>query len=158
MLRARAKRTARLHHATVDKKARVVSALYEQEPNASAQRRSLVSVVMPCYNAAPFLRQAVDSVMQQSYDDVELVLIDDGSSDESPAIAAELARQHAERIRLLRTDRKGPYPARNAGLAYTRGEFVAFLDADDYWAPDFVARLHAALVGSASHGAVTLPD
>lgn len=108
----------------------------------------LISVVMPCYNAAPYLRQAVDSVMQQSYDEVELILVDDGSSDPSPGIAAELQQRHANRIRLLHTDRKGPYPARNAGLSRARGQFVAFLDADDYWSVDFLAELHAVLVRS----------
>jgi glycosyltransferase involved in cell wall biosynthesis len=103
---------------------------------------------MPCYNAAPYLRQAVDSVMLQSYGDVELVLIDDGSSDDSPIIAEDLARQYAGRISFLRSDRKGPYPARNAGLSHARGEFVAFLDADDYWTTDFVDRLHTTLAGS----------
>jgi glycosyltransferase involved in cell wall biosynthesis len=103
---------------------------------------------MPCYNAAPYLRQAVDSVMRQTYADVELVLIDDGSSDDSPRIAEDLAREHTGRIRFLRTDRKGPYPARNVGLAQAQGELVAFLDADDYWTTDFVEKLHAALVRS----------
>jgi glycosyltransferase involved in cell wall biosynthesis len=125
-----------------------VSSLSEQGTKAPAPRRSLVSVVMPCYNAAPYLRQAVDSVMQQSYADVELVLIDDGSSDDSQIIAADLAQRYAGRISSLRTDRKGPYPARNVGLSRAQGEFVAFLDADDYWTTDFIGKLHAALVGS----------
>ena len=103
---------------------------------------------MPCYNAAPYLRQAVESVMRQTHDQVELVLIDDGSSDDSPIIAQELVRQHAGRIRLLRTDRQGPYLARNVGLTQAQGEFIAFLDADDYWTADFLAKLHVALVAS----------
>jgi len=103
---------------------------------------------MPCYNAAPYLRQAVESVIRQSYEQVELVLIDDGSSDDSPLIAEELARQHSGRIQLLRTDRQGPYPARNVGLTRAQGEFIAFLDADDYWTTDFLAKLHVALVAS----------
>ena len=108
----------------------------------------LVSVIMPCYNAAPYVQQAIDSVLCQSYGDVELIFVDDGSSDASPAIAADLARQHPGRITLLRTNRAGPYPARNFGLAHAHGEFVAFLDADDYWANDFLEKLHSKLIAA----------
>ncbi|HTS21087.1 MAG TPA: glycosyltransferase [Casimicrobiaceae bacterium] len=100
---------------------------------------------MPCYNAHDYLEQAVDSVMAQSLADLELVIVDDGSDDGSPATAKRLAQRHSGRIMLLGTQRQGPYPARNAGLARAAGEFVAFLDADDYWASDFLAKLHSAL-------------
>jgi glycosyltransferase involved in cell wall biosynthesis len=103
---------------------------------------------MPCFDAAPYLSHAIESVLQQSYRDLELIVVDDGSSDASPDIAARMARDHPGRITLLRTGREGPYPARNAGLASARGEFVAFLDADDYWAQDFVATLHSSLTGT----------
>jgi glycosyltransferase involved in cell wall biosynthesis len=103
---------------------------------------------MPCFNAAPYLRQAAESVLSQSYGDVELILVDDGSTDESPAIARQLANRQPERITLLHSDREGPYPARNRGLARARGECVAFLDADDYWSVDFLAKLYAALARS----------
>jgi len=100
---------------------------------------------MPCYNAAPFLEEAVASALDQSYRNVELILVDDGSTDVSPAIAAGLAQRYAGRMTLLQSRREGPYPARNFGLARARGEYIAFLDADDYWSPDFVAKLHAAV-------------
>ena len=110
-------------------------------------RNALVSVIMPCYDAAPYVQQAIESVLCQSYGDVELIFVDDGSSDASPAIATDLARQHT-RITLLCTDRAGPYPARNFGLAHAHGEFVAFLDADDYWANDFLEKLHLRLIAA----------
>jgi glycosyltransferase involved in cell wall biosynthesis len=113
-------------------------------------QRGLISVIMPCYNAAPYLRQAVESVLGQAYRDFELIVVDDGSNDGSPGIAASLVEQHAERMRLFRTEREGPYPARNVGLSRAKGEFVAFLDADDYWTGDFLTKLHAALVDSAA--------
>ncbi len=103
---------------------------------------------MPCFDAAPYLGQAIESVLGQSYRDVELIVVDDGSTDGSPDIAASLAQGHPGRIALLRTNREGPYPARNVGLSRARGEFAAFLDADDYWSRDFVERLHSALVDS----------
>lgn len=111
-------------------------------------RDGLISVVMPCYNAAPYLQQAIESVLGQSYRDVELLVVDDGSDDGSQDLGAELAEQRPGRVSLLRTNRKGPYPARNVGLSRAQGEFVAFLDADDYWALDFLHKLHSALVGT----------
>jgi glycosyltransferase involved in cell wall biosynthesis len=108
----------------------------------------LISVVMPCYNAAPHLAEAAASALDQTYDNVELIIVDDGSTDASPDIEADLARQHAGRISLLHTERVGPYPARNLGLRRARGEFVAFLDADDWWEATALEKLHAALVGA----------
>ena len=102
---------------------------------------SIISVVMPCYNAAPYVAEAVASVMGQSYGNVELIVVDDGSSDDSVALVQRLAEQHPGRINLFHTSRLGPYPARNLGLRKCRGEFVAFLDADDWWLPDALEKL-----------------
>jgi glycosyltransferase involved in cell wall biosynthesis len=106
----------------------------------------LVSVVMPCFNAAPYLAEAMESALRQSYRNVELILVDDGSTDDSQAVATRLAAQYTGQVTRLATRREGPYPARNVGLSHARGEFVAFLDADDYWGADFLEKLHAALV------------
>jgi hypothetical protein len=113
----------------------------------------LISVVMPCFNAAPYLTEAIESALGQSYSNVELILVDDGSTDASPNIAAGLARKYSERVTLLQSQRLGPYPARNLGLQRARGEFIAFLDADDWWAPTALAKLHAALVGARADAA-----
>jgi len=107
----------------------------------------LISVVMPCYNAAPYLTEAVESALHQSYGNVELILVDDGSTDASPGIAAGLAERYSGRITLLHARRAGPYPARNLGLQSARGEFIAFLDADDWWDSTALEKLHTALVG-----------
>jgi len=104
----------------------------------------LISVIMPCYNAQAFLRQAVDSVLGQSYTRVELIVIDDGSTDQSKEILAE----YGDRILTLQQSNCGPYPARNAGLQVAKGELVAFLDADDYWSPEFLQKLSGAMAGS----------
>lgn len=98
--------------------------------------RPLISVIMPCFNAAPYVTQAVESALGQTYGNVELIVVDDGSSDGSDAILARLADAHAGRLQLLFTSRAGPYPARNVGLKHARGEYIAFLDADDWWLPD----------------------
>lgn len=109
--------------------------------------RPLVSVVMPCFNAARYVAQAAGSALGQSHGNVELIVIDDGSTDASPEVVSELTRAHPDRVHLLHAQRVGPYPARNLGLAQVRGEFVAFLDADDWWLPDALEKLLAALVG-----------
>jgi glycosyltransferase involved in cell wall biosynthesis len=108
----------------------------------------LISVVMPCFNAAAYLAEAVGSVFGQTYGNVELVLVDDGSTDDSPRIARELEERHAGRLTLLHAERVGPYPARNLALRQVRGELVAFLDADDWWDASALGKLHAAMVAA----------
>lgn len=105
-----------------------------------------VSVIMPCYNSAPFVAEAVKSALQQTHRTLEVIVVDDGSSDGSAEIVQCLAAENRDRVQCLRQQRKGPYPARNLGLRHARGEFVAFLDADDYWAPDCIEKLHGALI------------
>jgi len=113
---------------------------------ADARARPLVSVIMPCFNAAPYVNEAVSSVLGQTYGNVELVVVDDGSTDGSDTILTELAGVHPDRIRLLHSNRLGPYPARNLALRQADGELIAFLDADDWWLPETLEKLHAALV------------
>jgi glycosyltransferase involved in cell wall biosynthesis len=105
----------------------------------------LISVVMPCYNAAAFVEEAVNCVMNQTYPDFELIVVDDGSTDGSTAILQQLATQYSPRMTVLFQERMGPYPARNLGLEHARGGRIAFLDADDYWTPDALEKLAAAI-------------
>ena len=111
----------------------------------------LVSVIMPSYNSAEFVVDAVNSVLAQAYRPIELFIVDDGSSDESPEILADLAQQNAGTVRIFRQPNRGPYPARNLGLTHAQGEFIAFLDADDYWNPSFLTKLIGALDDSRIH-------
>lgn len=106
---------------------------------------SRISVIMPCYNAAAFVEEAVSCVMNQTYPDVELIVVDDGSTDGSADILQDLVARFAPRMRLHFQDRQGPYPARNLALKHALGGYVAFLDADDYWTPDALEKLAAAL-------------
>jgi glycosyltransferase involved in cell wall biosynthesis len=97
-----------------------------------------VSIVTPFLNADRFIREAVDSVLAQTYPDWELLLVDDGSSDGSTAIARAFATAHPRRIRYLTHDgriNKGASASRNLGTSVARGEYVAFLDADDVYLP-----------------------
>ena len=89
----------------------------------------LVSVVIPVHNGGRFLAEAIDSVLAQGYPHREVVVVDDGSTDDSAAIA------RARPVRYQRQENQGVAAARNAGLAAARGELIAFLDQDDVWLP-----------------------
>lgn len=110
----------------------------------------LISVIMPCHNAAPYLQAAIGSVLRQSHPQVELIVVDDASTDGSTEILQKLENEHPERITLLYQNRLGPYAARNIGLARAHGAHVAFLEADDMWHPDALARMHQVLQESAA--------
>lgn len=100
-----------------------------------------VSVIIIFLNEARFLREAIDSVKAQSFSDWELILVDDGSTDGSSEIAH--AASDGERIRYLEHPghaNRGMSASRNAGIAASRGEFIAFLDADDIWIPEKLAE------------------
>lgn len=123
--------------------------MIEETTEQKLAGRPLISIVMPCYNAVTYLEEAVSSVMGQSYGNVELVLVDDGSNDGSTDLANRLERHYPGRIQLLHSGRLGPYPARNLALRHIRGEYVAFLDADDWWLPEALEKLHATLADEA---------
>ena len=91
-----------------------------------------VSVVIPVHNAANYLSRCLDSVMHQTLRGIEVIAVDDASTDHSPKLLAE-TQARDDRLRLETfTDNRGVSAARNAGLAIARGEFVAFVDSDDY--------------------------
>jgi glycosyltransferase involved in cell wall biosynthesis len=98
----------------------------------------LVSVVCAVHNGERFLAEAIASVMAQIRVDLELVVVDDGSTDGTPAILAEKAED--PRVRVLTQENRGVAAARNAGMAVARGDLIAFLDADDVWLPDKLQR------------------
>lgn len=105
-----------------------------------------ISVVMPCYNAAATLAGSMRCVLTQTHADTELIVVDDGSVDDSLRIVAGIAEEFPGRVRLLQQDHKGPYPARNLALRAARGDCIAFLDADDTWSPDCLERLRDTLL------------
>ncbi len=97
-----------------------------------------VSVIMPLYNKAPYVRKAVESVVHQSFKDWELIVVDDGSTDGSDDVAKQYLD---ERCRLYKQDNQGVSMARNRGVALSEGELLAFLDADDWWDESFLEEM-----------------
>jgi GT2 family glycosyltransferase len=95
------------------------------------------SVIIPLYNKAPYIQRAFDSVMAQTLQDFELIVVDDGSTDGGADI---VERQRDPRVRIVHQANAGPGAARNRGLREAKGEFVAFLDADDEWLPEYLGR------------------
>ena len=118
-------------------------------------RPPLISVVIPAWNCARYLRRALDSVLAQQYPDdrLDVIVVDDGSTDASPEIVADYAARDG-RVRLLRQSNAGPAAARNRGIAAARGELIAFLDADDRWAPGKLAAQAARFAANPSLGLV----
>ncbi len=108
-----------------------------------------LSVIVPCYNGEAFLARAMDSALAQSFRDLEIVLVDDGSTDGSPAMCDRYAAQDS-RVHVIHQPNAGLSAARNAGMAAARGDYIAFLDADDYLKPDAYETLFAAMT---AHGA-----
>ena len=102
----------------------------------SDKNKPLVTVIIPVYNNAEYIQHTLESVYDQTYKNHEIIVIDDGSSDESPKILAEQGR----RIKLLTQKNEGAAVARNRGLERASGEFIAFLDGDDLWVEDNLER------------------
>jgi glycosyltransferase involved in cell wall biosynthesis len=100
----------------------------------------LVSVVIPVFNGQAFLAEAIESVLAQHYRPLEVITVDDGSSDDSPQILARYAE-----LRVVRQANTGCTGARNRGVAESRGELIAFIDQDDRWRPDKLRRQVEAL-------------
>jgi glycosyltransferase involved in cell wall biosynthesis len=99
----------------------------------------LVSVVIPCYNGEAFIREALESVLAQDYENIEIVVVDDGSTDGSPGVVAEYVGEHPVTL-LTNEENRGIGYARNRGISAARGSYIAFLDQDDIWLPDKVSR------------------
>lgn len=99
-------------------------------------RPATISGIVPVWNGERFLAEALESMLAQTRPPLEIIVVDDGSTDRSPDIAGTFA----DRIRYVRQPNQGPPSARNAGIALARGDLIAFLDADDIWHPDKTAR------------------
>lgn len=99
-----------------------------------------VSIIIPAYNVSLYIRQCIKSVQKQSYKNIEIIVVDDGSTDETGKIIDELSHTD-QRITVLHKQNAGVSAARNAGLKEASGEFIVFLDGDDYLANDFISTM-----------------
>ena len=98
------------------------------------------SIIIPVYNSEKYLKACVNSVLQQSYKDIEVILVDDGSKDRSPQICDTYAGQD-KRIRTIHKKNGGTADARNAGLEVATGDYITFIDNDDYWKDRYALEL-----------------
>ena len=105
----------------------------------------LISVVVPVYNVEKYLRECLDSILAQTYQNIEVILVDDGSKDSSGVICDEYAQRH-ENFRVVHKENAGLGMARNTGLEYVKGEYVTFLDSDDWLEPDMIQQLYNGIV------------
>ena len=128
------------HHCTCPVVQMNRSNVLRKEPTTVSVSAITATVVMPCHNGAQFLGAAVQSVLAQSWPQIQLLVVDDGSSDGSGAILASIRRAQAS-VRVLTQNHKGAYSARNRALRLAEGELVAFLDADDLWSPQFLETM-----------------
>jgi glycosyltransferase involved in cell wall biosynthesis len=106
----------------------------------------MISVIMPCFNAEAYIAEAVECVLSQTYKTIQLIVVDDGSTDNT----SHILQKYKKHITFISQSNKGPGPARNRGLDEAKGNFVAFLDADDYWREDCLELLHEKLVKSSA--------
>ncbi|NEO11122.1 MAG: glycosyltransferase family 2 protein [Moorea sp. SIO3F7] len=105
--------------------------------------KSLVSTIIIFLNPEPFIQETIESVFAQTYDNWELLLVDDGSTDGSTEIALQYARKYPEKVRYLEHEghqNRGMSATRNLGIRHAKGEYIAFLDADDIWLPNTLAE------------------
>src|SRR3989338_1124324 len=98
--------------------------------------KPLVSVVIPTYNCARYLRETLDSVLEQTCQDFEIIVVDDGSTDDTRELVNSYARRCPDKVRYIHQENGGPSQARPTGIRPAGGAFLALLDADDKWTPD----------------------
>ena len=103
---------------------------------------NLISCIIPVFNGARYLRETLESIFNQTYHPLEIIVADDGSTDGTASVVAS----YGEQLVYLRQTQAGPAAARNLGLKAGRGEFIAFIDADDLWHPEKLARQMARFV------------
>ena len=111
-----------------------------------------VSIIMPAYNRACIIRTAIDSVRNQSLSSWELIIVDDGSTDQTREVVREYSLMD-DRIRLIESNHKGVCSARNIGIRNAKGKYLAFLDSDNTWRPNFLNLMIAGLSSSSSKAA-----
>ena len=101
-----------------------------------------ISIIVPVFNVEKYLSECLNSLINQTLKDIEIICVDDGSTDSSPSILEEF-RNKDERIKVIRQENSGVSVARNNGLAIAQGEYVGFVDSDDWVDADFFEKLYS---------------
>ena len=101
----------------------------------------VISIIIPVYNVEKYIRRCLNSVLAQTYKDYEIILVDDGSSDKSSVICDEYAEIESN-IQVIHKDNQGPSHTRNVGIENAKGQYVYFLDSDDYIIPECIEILY----------------
>ena len=112
-----------------------------------------ITVAIPCYNGEKTIERCVESILAQTYTNYELLIINDGSKDNTPAVIEELAKKDS-RIRIITQENRGLSATRNRGIEEAKGEYISFIDADDYICPDYLDRLYTAITATGADLAV----
>ena len=102
--------------------------------------KQVVSVVVPVYHAQKYLNECVDSLLRQTYKNIEIILVDDGGNDNCPKMCDDWARKDT-RIKVIHKENGGLSSARNTGLDIAEGEYISFIDSDDYVAENFIENI-----------------
>lgn len=121
----------------------------------SEERGPLISIIVPVYNILDYLPRCVQSIREQTYQNLEILLVDDGSTDGTGELCDRLAAED-DRIRVFHKENGGSSSARNLGLAHVRGEYIGFVDSDDYIDPDMYEKLYLGLQSYADAGIVQI--
>ena len=104
------------------------------------RKNGLISVIVPVYNVESYLEKCIDSIIHQTYKNLEIILVDDGSTDNSGKIC-DVYKEKDSRIKVIHKQNRGLSSARNCGLEIAKGEYIGFVDGDDYIAEDMYALL-----------------
>lgn len=118
---------------------------FNENLSESIAKRPLISVLIPVYNTEPFLRDCLNSVINQTYTNFEVILVDDGSTDQSGAICDEFALKD-NRFKVIHQENQGVAIARIVGFDNCQGELISFIDSDDYVSPDFLEQLSKPII------------
>ena len=117
----------------------------------------MFSIIVPVYNTDAYLRECIDSIVAQSYDQYEVILVDDGSSDSSPQICDDYKEKYDDKIRVIHQTNRGPACARNVGLQCALGKYVLFLDSDDSFQGDDALSVLAGLIVQKDYPDILIP-
>jgi glycosyltransferase involved in cell wall biosynthesis len=108
-----------------------------------------ISVVIPSYNRAHYIEKTIDSVLEQKRDDIEIILVDDGSTDNTREL---VQNKYGDQVRYVYQENQGIPGARNTGIKNAQGDYIAFLDSDDYWHPNKLEQQMALIAEHPEYG------